>query len=146
MNSLGNVKTSKPTLEATAVEQALHVATEFGAHFPRTQGSFFPGVFADMTSIRSCTGISRPAVSRFGLTAWRCRRARLTFHEEIQDAVAARERLVLVVGPKGAVRITCGDGVGRPAPSAGRPPGRQGGHPDPAARRLGDQQDVAYPR
>jgi hypothetical protein len=27
----------------------------------------------------------------------------LTFHEEIQDAVAARERLVLVVGPKAAV-------------------------------------------
>jgi hypothetical protein len=30
------------------------------------------------------------------LTAWRCRRARLTS----QDAVAAGERLVLVVGPK----------------------------------------------
>ena len=27
----------------------------------------------------------------------------LTFHQEIQDAVAARERLVLVVGPKAAV-------------------------------------------
>jgi hypothetical protein len=37
------------------------------------------------------------------LTAWRCRRARLTFHQEIQDAVAARERLVLIVGPKAAL-------------------------------------------
>ena len=27
----------------------------------------------------------------------------LTFHQEIQDAVAARERLVLVVGPRAAV-------------------------------------------
>src|SRR5438874_1778816 len=27
----------------------------------------------------------------------------LTFHQEIQDAVAARQRLVLVVGPKAAV-------------------------------------------
>jgi hypothetical protein len=27
----------------------------------------------------------------------------LTFHQEIQDAVAARERLVLVVGPKAAL-------------------------------------------
>ena len=27
----------------------------------------------------------------------------LTFHQEIQDAVAARERLVLVVGPEAAV-------------------------------------------
>jgi hypothetical protein len=37
------------------------------------------------------------------LTAWRCRRARLTFHQEIQDAVAARERLALVVGPIAAL-------------------------------------------
>jgi hypothetical protein len=27
----------------------------------------------------------------------------MTFHQDIQDAVAARERLVLVVGPKAAV-------------------------------------------
>jgi hypothetical protein len=37
------------------------------------------------------------------LTAWQCRRARLTFHQEIQDAVAAREQLLLVVGPKAAL-------------------------------------------
>lgn len=48
----------------------------------------------------------------------------LRIHQEIQDAVAARERLVLVIGPKAALS-DCGDGVGKPAPSAVRAPGRQ---------------------
>src|SRR5437763_4768397 len=53
-------------------------------------------------SLPGCTGMSRPAVSRVGSTVWRCRRGP-TFHQEIQDAVAAHERLLLVVGPKAAV-------------------------------------------
>jgi hypothetical protein len=36
------------------------------------------------------------------LTAWRCRRA-ADVHQGIQDAVAARQRLVLVIGPKAAM-------------------------------------------
>src|SRR5260221_6599398 len=54
-------------------------------------------------SLPGCTGISRPP----GFEVWFDRIAMpsrgLTFHQEIQDAVAARERLVLVVGPKAAM-------------------------------------------
>lgn len=44
----------------------------------------------------------------------------LTFHQEIRDAIAARERLVLVVGPKAAVsdhvHVRGWAGGGRPWP------------------------------
>jgi hypothetical protein len=49
-----------------------------------------------MTSMRSI----RP---RHSLPGCSDRGARLTFHQEIQDAVAVRERLVLIVGPKAAL-------------------------------------------
>jgi hypothetical protein len=98
-----------------------------------------------MTSIRStrprpslpgCTGIFTAG----GFEVWLDRIVMpsrgLTFHQEIQDAVATRERLVLVVGPTAAlsdyVRQEWQFALWFSFPNAGR----QGGHPDPAARRL----------
>jgi hypothetical protein len=96
-------------------------------------------------AIRSAHGhaVNRPSsMTPRPTTPWHSSpRARLTFHQEIQDAVAARERLVLVVGPKSrpvGLRAAAGSGDPRRARaerSAVRAPGRLGGHSEPVARR-----------
>ena len=55
--------------------------------------SFVARLYRDLTACGFEVWFDRMAMPSRGLT----------FHQKIQDAVAARERLVLIVGPKAAV-------------------------------------------